>query len=38
MTNDPEEVAVYQAAMKALTDDVALSVEDSVKLLDELVS
>ncbi|GAA3866199.1 hypothetical protein GCM10023084_19350 [Streptomyces lacrimifluminis] len=37
MTNDPAEVALYRAAMEALAGDVALSVEDSMGLLDRLL-
>ncbi|NEC86442.1 helix-turn-helix transcriptional regulator [Streptomyces sp. SID12501] len=37
MTNDPAEVAVYRAAMETLAGDVALSVEDSMGLLDRLL-
>ena len=37
MTNDPAEVGVYRAAMEALVANVALSVEDSMGLLDRLL-
>ncbi|MGW0705767.1 helix-turn-helix domain-containing protein [Streptomyces sp. NPDC002643] len=36
MSNDSEEVGAYQKAMRALIDDVALSVEDSAALLGKL--
>jgi len=36
MTNEVHEVARYQATMRALSEDVALPVEDSTKLLSEL--
>ncbi|MBK3571222.1 helix-turn-helix transcriptional regulator [Streptomyces sp. MBT62] len=37
MTNDLAEVGTYQAARKALVADVALPVEDSLRLLDRLI-
>ncbi|MFJ5301081.1 helix-turn-helix domain-containing protein [Streptomyces sp. NPDC088350] len=38
MSNESSEVAAYQQAMKSLTTDVALPVEESVRLLDRLTS
>ncbi|MEV0468462.1 helix-turn-helix domain-containing protein [Streptomyces prunicolor] len=38
MTNDPSEVAIYQQAMKSLIADVALPVEESVRLLAEVAA
>ena len=38
MSNESNEVATYQQAMKSLTTDIALPVEESVRLLEELAS
>jgi transcriptional regulator with XRE-family HTH domain len=38
MSNETSEVATYQQAMKSLTTDVALPVEESVRLLERLTS
>lgn len=38
MTNDAGEVAIHQAAMRALVADVALPAKDSLHLLDRLIS